>query len=214
MATPIIEILAGVLRYFPNTMIITTLFGGLLLARLNWIMVGVGALVLSVLVLTVQYIFMRSLNLGAIPGAAVLEACSLLPVTAGVEFSSLPSIWLALTTYFATYILTNAINIYTTPAKRAPASIPVQQRKGLGLISAMATALLFVLLVVPRAFTGCETWIGGGLGIAVGAVAGWAWWNLLYLCFQPAWPDIHGVMLGTTPGSLRVGPLACAAVSQ
>jgi len=215
-ATPLMEILAGILRYFPNTMLTTLMVVGLLTARLNWIMIGVGGILLSIFVLTLQYIFLKSLNLGVIPGSAVIEACSLLPITGDAEFSSLPSIWMALTTFFASYILTNAVAIYTTPAtkKSANSSIPVQQRKGLGIISIVAVLLMWLFLVIPRAITGCETVFGTILGVGLGAVAGWGWWQILYACFQSAWPDIHGVMLGTAPGALRSGPMACLPVQR
>lgn len=210
MATSLMVILTGILRYFPNTMLVTTIVIGLLTARLNWILIGVGGVLLSMFVLTLQYMFLRTLNIGEIPGAGVIEACTLLPVAAGGEFSALPSIWMALTTFFAAYIITNAAAIYSAPAKQAPTTIPVQQRKGLGLISILATVLLWLFLVIPRATTGCETIFGSLLGILIGGAVGYGWWHLLFACFQPVWPDIHGVMIGTAPGVLRVGPLVCA----
>jgi hypothetical protein len=214
MVASIMETLAGVLRYFPNTMIVTFLTVGLLTARLNWFAVGAGGVLLSILVLIFQYIFLQALNLGPLPGAAILESCSILPITTTEgKFSAFPSVWMAVTTYFATYILTNAVNIYTAPANQASTRIPVVQRKGLGLISIIATVFLWLFLVVPRSFTGCETIWGSLLGIGIGATAGWAWWKFLYACMQPAWPDIHGVMIGTAPGALRIGPLACSPAS-
>jgi hypothetical protein len=175
----------------------------------SWILIAVGSLLLSIAVLTVQYIMTKTLSLGPMPGAAILDACSMIPVATG-GYSTTPSLWMALSSFFATYIIVNAANIYSmNPSGIAKEALPVQQRKGLGLISMLATVLLFLFLIVPRYTTGCETMVGSILGLGMGVIMGWAWWRILEACGSDVFPDIHGVMIGLKPGQLRSNPMAC-----
>jgi hypothetical protein len=124
-----------------------------------------------------------------------------------------PSLWIALTSFFTTYIFTNALNVYSqTPLNtKAAFSISVQQRKGVGLISMLAIIVLAFFLVVARYMsTDCETILGIILGLTLGIGAGYCWWLLLDACGSDVYPDIHGVMMGSKPGLLRNGPVACA----
>jgi hypothetical protein len=34
------------------------------------------------------------------------------------------------------------------------------------------------------------------------------WWNIVNLCGANIFPDVHGVMIGLTPGSLKSNPFA------
>lgn len=207
----VVEMLSGILRFFPNTMIMILLVGGIALSKISWLFIGFGALLLAVLVLMLQYIFERTTGSGTIPGMAVLEACSLLPVVrGGGSYSVVPSMWITLTTFFCTYIVTNAAYIYTQrPIAKSQELISVQQRKGTGLISMLATLILFVVLIGPRLMTGCEHWLGVVLGVALGVMAGWGWWQILNACGSDILPDIHGIMIGLKTGVVRGSPLAC-----
>lgn len=208
MAT-VVEVLSGILRFFPNTMIMTLLVGGIALSRLSWVLISAGALLLSVLVLLIQYLFGK-FGIGAMPGTAVLEACSLIPIVRGnATYAAIPSMWVALTTYFCVYIITNAGHIYTQRAAQNQDAIPVQQRKGMGLISMLATLILLVVLVGPRLLTGCEHWGGVVLGGLLGLAAGVAWWYILDACGSNVLPDIHGVMIGLNPSTVVANPMAC-----
>lgn len=211
----VVELLSGILRYFPNTMIATLFVLGITTGKLAWILVAIGGILITIVTLLVQYIFLKSLGIGPLndrPGAAIIEACSLLPVARGTdEYSAVPSLWVAISSFFATYIFMNAANIYTqTPARINKEKIGVQQRKGMGLISMLAVALLFIFLIVPRYWTSCETIIGLLLGLGVGIGGGVTWWKILDACGPDVYPDIHGVMIGLKPGSLRTSPVACA----
>lgn len=213
-STSVQELLSGILRFFPNSMIVTLAVLGVATGRLPWILISFGGLLTVILALTFQYMFGKIPFLGsdAMPGVALMEACSLIPVAAGATYSALPSVWVATTSFFATFIFINAAQIYTqvpaNPAKKD--AIAVQQRKGMGLISMLAVSVLFVALLAPRWFTGCENIGGLIMGLAIGIASGWCWWTLLDACGSAVYPDIHGVQMGLIPGSLRSGPLVCA----
>ena len=206
------ELLSGIHRYFPNVMIAALIVIGLLTAKVGWVLVGVGAILLAIIVLILQYTINKMIGLGDLPGIDVLKACSIIPsVSSNAVYRTTPSVWMALTSFFLTYILVNAVNVYnTTPAKKAKDSIPVQQRKGLGVLSMLAVAILFILLLIPRYASPCESTAGTIMGLALGGAAGWGWWQILNACGADVYPDIHGVMLGLRPASLRTSPVVCA----
>ena len=208
----ITELLTGLLRYFPNTMIASLFVLGITTGRIAWVLVAIGGILITVLTLTMQYVFLKTLGIGPLydgPGAVIVEACSNLPV-AGGEYSAVPSLWTAISSFFATYIFMNAANLYTqSPAKINRDKIGVQQRKGMGLISMFATSLLFIFLLVPRYWTSCETIMGLITGLALGIGGGVTWWYILDACGSDVYPDIHGVMVGLKPGALKTAPKAC-----
>jgi hypothetical protein len=217
--TALQDVLAGVLRYFPNTMIASLFVGGLTLRRLSWILVSSGAALLALFVVTLQYVFGKGFGIGSVPGDAIMEACSLIPISKGATYSYIPSLWISLTSFFAMYILVNAYTIYTTrPTNVSNDALPVQQRKGLGLISMFATAILAFFLIMVRQRSLCETWgytswIQMLMGL-VGAVVlggGWAyiWWKILNACGGYSLSDLHGVLLALKPGALHTQPMIC-----
>lgn len=218
----IVEILAGILRYFPNVMIVSLFVLGITTGKLAWILVAIGGILVTILTLVVQYLLGKSMGIGPLtdrPGATIIEACSLLPVAIGSEYSAMPSLWTAVSVFFATYIFMNASNIYTqTPARINKEKLAVQQRKGVGLISMLAVTLLTVFLLVPRSWSPCESKvriigidipIGMLVGAVVGIATGYIWWKVLDACGPDVYPDIHGVMIGLKPGTLRTNPMAC-----
>jgi hypothetical protein len=217
MAASILQLLSGVLRYFPNVILMTLLVGGILLAKLSWIWIAAGGIVVALIVLTAQFLLGKvSGELFNVPGINVIEMCSILPRTSADKFYLLPSIWIAMTSFFGIYIILNAANIYTTnPNAKSKDALPVQQRKGMGLISMLAAIILLVVLLLGRYVTGCEfgksPWIGLAtylLSIGVGGGMAFGWWQML-TASGTSNSDIHGVMLGLTPGGVRAGALAC-----
>lgn len=218
MASSITQLLSGVLRYFPNIMLMTFLVGGIMLAKLSWIWVAAGGLVVALIVLTGQFLLGKiSGELFDVPGINVLEMCSILPRTTTDRFFLLPSMWVSVTTFFAAYIIFNAATIYTTnPTAKPKDALPVQQRKGMGLISMLATVLLLAVLLLGRIVTGCEfpggrAWVGVltfllSIGLGVGMAYGW---HQMLSASGTSNADVHAVMAGLTPGGLRAGALAC-----
>jgi hypothetical protein len=206
----IIDMLSGIHRYFPNTMITALIVLGLALARVSWVLVGIGGLLLTILIALLQFFFGKFdlTRTQQIPG--LVEACSVLPI-AGSEYAMLPSYWVAITTYFLSYILNNAVSVYSTNPTRQPnTTIAVQQRKGLGVISIVAICIAALLLLVPRFFAnGCESWTGIGVSLVLGGVWGYGWWMILNAQGDDTYQDIHGVMIGLKPGDLRTGAVAC-----
>jgi len=217
MASSILQLLSGVLRYFPNVILVTLLVGGILLAKLSWIWIAAGGIVVALIVLTAQFLLGKVAgDLFDVPGINIMEMCSIIPRTSADKFSLVPSTWVAMTAFFGIYIILNAASIYTTsPSAKPKDALPVQQRKGMGLISMLSAIILLAVLLLGRYMTGCEfvknPWIGMMtyvLSIAIGGIMAYGWWEMLSASGTSN-SDIHGIMMGLTPGGLRAGALAC-----
>lgn len=216
------ELLLGLVRLFPNTMTGITLLGGLALGQLSWVLMSIGALIIA-LIITAIHLFGGSITtyFPRTIDAAILNACSVIPTTApGATYWYLPSLWITLTVYYLTYILFNAVSVYTAPSTKLPAeAMPVQHRKSIGVVSIIAIVLLLVSLLFHRAMTGCEyTLYLGPVALPVGILlstaigVGWAyaWYTSTRAMGASLFYDVHGVMMGLQPGGLRTSPLACA----
>ena len=216
----ITDLLSGIMRFLPNTLTVSLLVLGITLGKIAWVLIAVCAIALTVLVLALQYLLSKFSTFGLEHSTAILYTCSILPMKHGSStsdtsntFSTIPSVWLTLAAFYMTYIITNAAHIYTAkPTKLASEAIAVQQRKGIGLISIIATSVLFLFFIVPRFMSQCEGQykVGAFTGIALGSLFGYASWNFLHACNSNLYPDIHGVMIGLKPGDLHSTPRACA----
>jgi hypothetical protein len=214
----VIQLLSGIMRFFPNTMVAALFVIGVALGRISWVLVALGGILTAGIVVSTQYLFTKGFQLGEVRDADIIAACSLLPSTKNDVFSQMPSLWMALTAFFTTYIFLNARSVYSTPAQTPPGStvnmndvITVQQRKGVGLISMLAVATLALFLIIPQFRSSCETTFGAVAGLAMGVAMGTGWWYALAANGPNVYPDVHGVMIGLQPGPLRTSAtsLAC-----
>jgi uncharacterized membrane protein YkvI len=201
------DMLTGIHRYFPSTMITGLIVLGLTLGRVSWVLVGVGGIILTILIMIMQVIVGRFAPTEQTPG--LIEACSVLPLS-GSTYFMVPSFWFTITTFFLSYIMSNAVSVYTkNPTKQPNTAIAVQQRKGLGVISIVAVLVIGLILLGARMLSPCESWVGSISSILLGGGLGYAWWYALSKQGNDIFQDIHGVMVGLQPGDLRTGPVAC-----
>jgi hypothetical protein len=207
----LLDVLSGVLRYFPNTMTLSLFVIGMTLGRIPWVLVSIGGVIVAILTLAMQYFLSKAFNIGGLPGPTMIQACSMIPIASG-EYSPVPSMWITLAMFYLTYFITNASFVYSapTPSKVSQNSIQVQQRKSIGIISLLAISLLFFFIVIPRFMTACETKLGAAIGGLWGIGAGVGYWYVLRACNSTLFPDVHGVMLGINPGTLHSSPLVCS----
>ena len=204
--------LTGIHRYFPNTMIVGLIVLGIALVRVSWVLVGIGGIILTIalvgLQLTFPIVFGEAIKTTQTPG--LMEACAVSPVGSGGSYEMIPSYWFGITTYFLSYILSNAVSVYAkNPTKQPNTAIAVQQRKGIGVISIVAVLMIGLILLVGRFMSPCESWVGIIMGIILGVGWGYLWWYILDKQGNDIYQDIHNVMVGLQPGDLRTGPVAC-----
>lgn len=207
--TSTVDFFRHVLRYFPNTISVTLIVAGIALGQVAWILVAGGAIVLTLFIMFFQRVVFKSFGVGQSPGQALLMACSILPTVTDDKYYNIPSMWLALTSYFVSYILSNASYIYSARPSSSLSrdTTAVAQRKGVGLISMLAITVLFLFLAIIRCTSVCETRIGVISGILLGTAFGIGWWYLLHLG-GPSISDIHGVLRGLS-GVQQLGAQAC-----
>lgn len=215
-----VDILLSAANYFPTAIGVTLGVGGLATARMPWVITALGMAVLGTLMIAFHMLLGKT-PLKSIPseltGRRIYEVCSLAPLPGSTDedaYFSVPSMWVTLTTFVLMVIMLSAGNVATkNPTAASKEALPVQQRKGVGTLSLLAAVILFLFMLILRVRTGCETIVGILVGIAIGIGFGVAWWSIMRVGGPAVW-DIHGVMLGTQPGSLRTGPLACLPVGK
>lgn len=223
-----VDTLSGILRFLPLTLTLTFIFLGIMLNNMPWLIAGGASIAVIIGVLGFQKLFTYPvpITLGAYLSNAMSLTCSLIP---GNSYSQVPSLWFALMGYFFTYILLNAGSIYNRTPAAAPGyspagqgshvlvgkpvvastnSIGVVQRRSVGLLSIIAVCILFAIIMIPRFMNHCESILGIFLGLAIGAPTAYGvWWGAQMN--QNPLADIHGVVLGLSPGYLRHTPIAC-----
>jgi len=122
-----------------------------------------------------------------------------------------PSLWFSGSTFFTVYVLYNAIQVAIRPAAKNADKQKVSVRMAFTL-SVIMLSIFFMLLILLRGLTGCETWLGSILGVLVGSGTAIGYWHLLDICHSGVTPDILNVTAATAPPSTgSETPVICTA---
>jgi|LauGreDrversion4_1035100.scaffolds.fasta_scaffold32488_2 hypothetical protein len=225
-----VDTMSGVLRFLPLTLTVSFIGLGIMLNNMPWLIAGGAAVALWALISVCGALIGVKIPewLGGGMTPALFDTiCSIVP---GISYTKIPSVWFALMGYFMTYIICNANHVYTAspatasgynpagmgsnvlvanPVVASKNAIGVVQRKSVGLISLIAVSVLFVIIMIPRFMNQCESILGILSGLTLGSLWGWAMWASANTNNNNPLADIHGVMLGLSPGYLRHSPIAC-----
>jgi hypothetical protein len=139
--------------------------------------------------------------------------CSVLPeFTKGSEKIIVsPSMWFSSTTYFVVFVFYNAVQVALRPANKGADSKKLDTRIAFSM-SVIMLSVFFFALIMLRGFTGCETWMGSVLGIALGTGFGIGYWHLLDVCSSGIPPDILNIVAATAPEPTQdPTPVICVA---
>ena len=120
-----------------------------------------------------------------------------------------PSHWLAAAAFFAVFSIYNSVRVGLR--KPADGSDPdkVDVRRAFSL-SVLLIGLVFFALIMARGFSGCETWLGGSLGVLIGGGLAVAFWHILDVCNTGMVPDILQVITSLPPpGAGQDVPVVC-----
>ena len=186
----------------PNTILVTSLLLGAIQGNLAMVWVGVGLVLNSLTVTTIQEILTTIFE----PGWAQLSQpassiCSIIPdiePDAPKFVTVAPSHWFASTTYFVVFILYNAINVAGRPIAKGADPKRVDVRMAFSM-SVILLSVFFFMILLLRGLTGCETWLGSILGVLVGSGVAIGYWHLLDVCHSGVPPDILNVIAATAP---------------
>ena len=137
------------------------------------------------------------------------DVCSLVPgrTDYGVPFIGVaPSLWMAHIVFFASFLLSNAVSLYTMkPAENADAE-KVERRKTQALLSIILTSVFAVVLILMRKFlVGCETWVGMMIALVLMAPLGYGWYRLARECSARD-SDIFGIIQKILPDEAQQPP--------
>ena len=137
------------------------------------------------------------------------DLCNIIPSATDYTVGNLwvaPSYWMAQITFFFAFLITNGFYVYTMESDPNADKEKVERRKSQALLSMILSSALFVVLAVTRKlYTGCETFLGMFLGIAVSGAAGYGWYELARLCAARD-ADIFGIIQKILPPSASDPP--------
>lgn len=137
------------------------------------------------------------------------DVCSLVPgrTDFGTAFMSVaPSLWMSHIVFFFSFLLSNAVSIYTMePAGNADPE-KVERRKSQALMSIILSSILVVVLIFLRKFlVGCETWLGIVIALLFMVPLGYGWYQLARQCSAKD-SDIFGIVQKILPDVAQQPP--------
>ncbi len=142
-----------------------------------------------------------------------------------------PSHWMAATSFFAWFSIYNSICVATRSPKGKVTADPQETadatkarqntyqkladtRRAFTISTAIIGACFFALLFA-RFYFQCESWVGGVLGILVGAVMAIGYWEILNACGTGKIPDILQVVGSMAPDhAVKNQPVMCTAPTE
>jgi hypothetical protein len=113
--------------------------------------------------------------------------------------------------FFAWFSIYNSIRVAIREPKGKADSRLMTTRKAFS-ISTLLMGIFFFLLVGARAFTGCETLVGGAVGVLLGASVAIGYWHILDGCGTGKIPDVLQVVGSMAPEkNKQEQPVMCTA---
>jgi hypothetical protein len=193
------EFILSTYNNLPNTIFVTALLLGAIQGNLSMIWIAIGMIINALCVLSLQELLSLIFPKWDQVHQPSSRACSLIDDPLGPALTVVaPSYWFASTTYFVTFILYNAAQVAFKPANHGVSKKKVDKRVAFTM-SVMILSLFFLLIIMLRGLTGCETWLGSILGISAGSTVAILYWHLLDVCHSGIAPDILNMVSGLAP---------------
>jgi hypothetical protein len=205
--------LLGAYHDLPNVLFMGSLVLGSITGYLPLVWVSLGLILNGASVAAAQGIFrllFPTWNQVSIP--AGMGTCTIIhpgmPGTSEDVLTVAPSHWLAATVFFAVFSIFNSIQVAMRPAKAGVDGGKINTRRAVSM-SAMIIGIVFLVMILGRGLSGCETWLGGALGTVMGGGIAIGYWYLLDACGAGTIPDILQIVGGTAPASSD-SPVVCS----
>lgn len=143
------------------------------------------------------------------------------PITG--DTTSIVSPYMAMVSFFSGYIFTNALELYNreTPditmtiqsSSASDISSKVTARKSQAIIAMAAIILFTIIVILVRAYTGCESVLGMILTVVGFGFAGNGWYKALSSVGQDRLSDLFGIANRLLPPeAITNGPIACVPI--
>jgi hypothetical protein len=193
------EFLLGAYHDLPNVLFLGSLVLGSLTGYLSLIWVALGLILNGTAVSLVQGLMSLLFPTWAQVSVTGSLACEI--IRSGRETIVVaPSYWLASTVFFAAFVIYNSIRVAIRKPEEGVSSEKVDVRRALSL-SVFVVGIVFFLLALARGYSGCETWLGGSLGVLLGGGMAIGYWHLLDACNSGIIPDILQVVGSMAPAA-------------
>jgi hypothetical protein len=217
---PAREFLLGSYHDLPNVLMLGSLVLGGMSGYLPLIWMGIGLIanagILQIFQSFLTILFDKS-DFQSYLSTDNAFACSIYnqgmtPDAASKKIFVAPSHWLGGATFFTVFSIYNAIRVALRKPVAGAAERAVAVRRAFSL-SVLVIGLFFFALVLGRGFSGCETWVGGTLGVLLGAGVAIGYWHLLASCNGGRVPDVLQIINSLPPvgGADAKVPVVCAA---
>ena len=127
---------------------------------------------------------------------ATAEACNLFTSTTSKfpeTINVVPSYWLSIMSFFFTYLILNAQNLYNKQSSRKASKAAVDARKNQTLISMIILSITALLFTLVRYSTACETGLGVIVSWLLGGGLAYGWYAFMRKCGLGRLDDIFGI---------------------
>ena len=203
--------LLGAYHDLPNVLFIGSLIFGSVTGYLPLVWMAMGMIMNSSAIAAIQ-----ALLKWIVPTwnqVSITNACHIFARVGSVRKEGVtvvaPSHWVASAVFFAVFTTYNGIRLMFRPAARGVSEQMVDVRRAFSY-TVIITGLAFLLLILGRLFTGCETYLGMGTGLIIGAGSAIGFWHLLDRCGTGMVPDVHQIIGAMAPeGSGIEVPIVC-----
>jgi hypothetical protein len=216
---PAREFLLGAYHDLPNVLMMGSLILGGMSGYLPLIWMGIGLIANAGIIQVIQ-MFIKILfdtSEGSQYAVENAFACSIYnqgmtPTAASQRVFVMPSQWLGGSAFFVVFSIYNAIRVALRKSVPGASERMVNVRRAFSM-SVLIIGIFFMALVAGRGFSGCETWVGGTLGVLVGGGIAIGYWHLLASCNGGRVPDVLQVINALPPvgGDDAKVPVVCAA---
>jgi hypothetical protein len=196
----------------PLILLTFSLFVGLSLGNIGFLLFAAGQILLLSFTWVVQYLLRNQTGLSKL-GADISQLVPSAPVVAA-EAGRSPTYWLTFMFFFFSYIVTNASFVFNMDSTNK-STIEYENRRAKAVAIMVISALVSLSFVILRTlYQDLETWGGLLLAAAIGVPAGVGWYYLSNLVgIRHA--DIFGVVTQIIPKEAAgTGPKTCFYVAS
>ncbi len=216
---PAREFLLGAYHDLPNVLMMGSLILGGMSGYLPLIWMGLGLIANAGIIQLIQILLKTIFDTSSDSYFTVSNAfaCSIYnqgmtPDSASKPLFVMPSHWLAGSSFFVVFSIYNAIRVALRKPVPGASDRMVSVRRAFTM-TVLIIGIFFMALILGRGLSGCETWIGGSLGVVLGAGIAIGYWHLLAACNEGRVPDVLQVVNALPPigGEDTKIPVVCTA---
>lgn len=216
------QFILGLYHDLPNVLFVGSIVLGSIMGYLPLVWVSLGLILNTIVVACLQGLFGIVFNPSGALGSQIFlgkghpacEIISAVPGAAGLGNNGVsviaPSYWLSSAIFFSTFVIYNSVQVAMMPVAKGANQEKADIRHAFTLTTAVIGAV-FLMLVLLRGFSGCESYLGGILSGVIGIGLGIGFWHMLNACGAGMVPDVLQVVNSMAPpGEDRV-PVVCSA---